>query len=88
MGMVFPVATIKRNDPHGGWLFDKASHVDIDTVGIRARDIKRLDAAHATERMLRDAGIEGVGREMVSPTNQLKRRPRYDQVKKASHRAD
>ena len=85
--MVFPMAAIKRNDTHGGGLFDKAPHVDVDAVGVRSRDIKRLDAANTTERVLRDARIEGVGRKMVSPTNQLKRRSWYDEVKKAGHGA-
>ena len=88
MGMIVPVATIKRNDPHRRRGFDKTSHVDVDTVRIRARDIKRLDATDATERMLRHASIESVSRDMVSPPKQMKHRFRHDQVKKARHRTD
>ena len=62
MAMIFPVAAIERDDPHGGRRVDKTSHVDIDAVRVRARDVKRLDATDATERMLRNSGIERVSR--------------------------
>lgn len=88
MGMVFPVTAIKRQDPHRRRGFDKTSHVDVDTVWIGARGIKRLDAADSTERMLRDAGIEGVSGDMLRTSKQMKPGHRDDQVKKASHAAD
>lgn len=88
MGVVLPVAAIKRDDPHGGRRFDKTSHVDIDPVGIRARGVERLDATGATERMLRNSGIERVSRYLIGPTQEVKRRLRQDQVKKATHRAN
>ena len=72
MGMVFPVTAIKRNDLQGRWDVDKTSYVDVDTVRIGAGNIKRLDAAHATERMLRHSRIEGVSGDMVSTSKQMK----------------
>jgi hypothetical protein len=86
--MFFPMAPIKRNDSHGERRFDKTSHVDIDTVWIRARGVKRLDATDTTEGVLRNTGVERVRRDVIGPTNEMKRRLRHDQVKKATHRAN
>jgi len=88
VGVVLPVATIKWDDSHRCRGFDKTSHVDINAVGIRTRGVKRFDATDATERMLRNAGIEGVGRQVIGPTKEMKRRLRHDQVKEAAFRAD
>lgn len=88
MGMVFPVAAIKRHDPQRRGRFDKTSHVDVDTVRIGARCIERLDATDSTEGMLRHACVERVGGDNIVSTKQVKLRLRHDQVEKTTHRAD
>src|SRR5580698_720207 len=42
----------------------EAAHVDIDFVRIGARDVERRDSTLRTEVMLRDAGVEGISREI------------------------
>ena len=45
----------------------EAADIDVDLVGVRARNIEGVDAAGRAERVLRRAGIEAIGRQRVRP---------------------
>src|SRR5262245_28808558 len=49
----------------------EAAHVDVNLVGVRARDVETVDSALATEVMTRGAGSEPVGGERVLAAHKL-----------------
>ena len=57
------------------YLFDgtliEATYVDAKAFRMRARYVKRLDATNRTEKMLRGAGVELVGRQKLGTREQL-----------------
>lgn len=61
MGLPIPAVKIRDTD-----MLDRlgiqASRVDADSIRIGARNIKSLDPAGRAEVVLRNAGVEGVGR--------------------------
>src|ERR1019366_4330139 len=66
----------------------EASHIDVDTVGIGARNIERCDPAIRAEEMLRDFRVEGVGRDVIGRCDQPERGPLNDPVEVALLRAN
>ena len=87
-GIGFPVGAVE------GLHFDRleaalvqAARVDVHAIGIRARDVEALDAAHRAEAMLRHAGVEGVFAEHVLAGEQAEARGRHDQVQESAHAA-
>ncbi len=86
--MLFPVAPVEELDRDVRGLRVEAAHVHVDAVGIRARDVERLDPARAAELVVGDAGAEAVGDELVLAAQQAELRLRHDQVHEARHRAD
>src|ERR1019366_3749211 len=66
----------------------EASRIDVDTVGIGARNIERCDAAIRAEEMLRDFRVEGVGRDVIGRRDQPERGPLNDPVEVALLRAN
>src|SRR5579862_5169212 len=66
----------------------EASDIDVDFVGVGARNIKRGNAAARTEVMLRGASIEGVGCEILARGQQAETIARHDPVQIALLRAD
>src|ERR1700730_382386 len=65
-----------------------ASRIDVNLVRVGARNIQRCDAAVGAEMMLRDARIEGVGRDVLDRRHQAKALPGHDPVQIPLLRAD
>ena len=65
-----------------------ATGVDADSVGMRARNIKRLYAAAGTEEMLGDMGIERVRRQRIAPGDELETIGGHDQMQEPVLAAD
>src|ERR1700749_2084063 len=87
--MRFPILAVERTR-HERRRVDagEAAHVDVDLVGVRARDVKGVNAAVTTEGVFGDARIEAVRRELVAPGMKLERAALDDQVQKALLFAD
>ena len=66
----------------------ETANVDAEPVRIRARYIERLDATHFAERVLRDPGIESVGRKRILPFHDAKLARGHDQMQEAGAFAD
>jgi hypothetical protein len=66
----------------------KASHVDVDTLGIGAWNIKRRDAAIRAEEMLCDFRIECIRSDIVRRREQPERGPLDDPMEVALLRAN
>jgi len=65
MRVFFPIDPVEFLDLDGAWLRFEASHVDIDAIGVGARNIERLDAASLAEQVLGFSAIEGIGSELI-----------------------
>jgi hypothetical protein len=63
----FPVLAVERRNGHrrDGIAVDAAS-VDAYAVGVRPGDVERFNAAMRAKVVLRDAGVEGVGGQIVA----------------------
>ena len=60
--MSFPIFAVEGADVHlPNCRGVEAANVDTIAVGIRTRNVKRLDAACPTEEMLGDAAVECIG---------------------------
>src|SRR5208282_2036926 len=66
----------------------EASRIDVDAVGIGARNVERCDAAIRAEEMLRDFRVESVGRDVVRRCDQPERGALNDPVDVALLRAN
>src|SRR5208282_2016779 len=66
----------------------EASRIDVDAVGIGARNVERCDAAIRAEEMFRDFRVEGVGRDVIGRCEQPERGPLNDPVEVALLRAN
>ena len=66
----------------------EAVDVDREAVGVRARDVERLDPADRAERVLGDASVETVGRELPCAGEKSKPRGGHDEMKEAALGAD
>src|ERR1017187_2683252 len=66
----------------------EASHIDVDAVGIGARNIERCNAAIRAEEMLGDFRVEGVGHDVIGRCDQPERGPLNDPVEVALLRAN
>ena len=67
-GVRFPILAIEGFDRH--FIHRpgiKTTNVDIDAIGIAARNIKAFDAANFAEQMFRDTSVEGVFGQEVLP---------------------
>jgi len=65
MRMLLPVLTIEIDNGDMFRLSIQTVDVDIDTIRIRARCIKRFDTARSAKRMLCNPGIERLGCDIV-----------------------
>lgn len=81
--MSLPVFAVERFDDERFGPLIKTSNVDIDAIGIGARDVKTFDAALTAEQMLGDAGVERVSLQTLGSRYQPERRFGYDEVKKS-----
>lgn len=88
MRVPFPIASVERGDGELRRLRVEAAHVHAIAVGVRARNIERLDTANLAERMLGDAGIEGVGRDVLGAAHEFQSGPRHDEMQITRLRAD
>ena len=61
----------------------ETANVDAEPVRIRARYVERLDATHLAEHVLRDPGIESVGRKRILPFHDAKLARGHDQMQEA-----
>ena len=66
----------------------KAARIDIDLIGVGTRNIKRMNAASGAKSVLRDTGIESIGRQRILAADQLERFRRHDEMKKTFFAAD
>src|SRR2546423_223725 len=66
----------------------EAAHVDVDLFGVGARHVEGMDAAVATEVMLRHAGVESVRRKLAVAGQQLELLARHDQMQDPLLRTD
>ena len=63
--MLFPVLAIEGFDDDFLGLWFQATDVDVNAVGIGARDIKWLDAAGLAKGVFGHTGVKGVGRQIL-----------------------
>ena len=61
----------------------EAADVDVDAVGIGARDVEGFHPAGFAKGVLRDAGVEGVAGEIVVAGEQTELRLRHDEMQEA-----
>src|SRR5271167_428221 len=61
----------------------ETAHIDVDLIRVGARNVERMNAAGGAERVLRDAGIEAVGRQRILAAQQLEQVPRHNQMQEA-----
>src|SRR5208282_3135339 len=66
----------------------EAADVDVDLIGIGARDVEGVDAAGRAESMLCRAGVEPIGRQRIGAAEKLKGLARHDQMQKTLLGAD
>src|SRR5205807_8384622 len=66
----------------------KATHIDVDLIGIGTRNVKRMNAASSAKSVLRDTGIKSIGRQRILAADQLECFRRHDEMKKAFFAAD
>lgn len=66
----------------------EAANVDTETVGIRSRNIERLDAANFTKKMLGNSGVECVSRQTIRTLQQLETGRRHNQMDEPGSAAD
>src|SRR5262249_3496208 len=64
------------------------THIHVDLIGIRARNVKWMDAAAGAKRVLCNAGIEAIGRQRILAADELERILRHDEMKKTLFAAD
>src|SRR6266545_7280674 len=77
----FPMPAVEIFRPDRGEInIVDAARVDVDLVRIGPRHVERMDAAHLAERVLRDAGVERVGGEIIPAAEKLEALRRHDQV--------
>ena len=89
IGVRLPMTAVETGDRHRlDGVGVETPHVDADAVGVGARYVEGLDAAHRAEMMLRDSGVEGVGREHILALDQAESVPRHDQMQMGCHGAD
>src|SRR5262245_29544586 len=87
--MGFPMLAVKGDDCNfsdRGRL--QTAHIDAVTVGMRSRDIERLDPARFTKQMLGDTGVECVSRQRFRALDETEPRLRDDEMKKPAFAAD
>ena len=88
VGVLFPALDIERlNSPFSGFRL-QASNVDIIPVGLRSRDIERLDPAGRAEVMVGYASIERVGSYILATVQEIEVRFRGTQVEKFQPRTN
>src|SRR6476646_4968950 len=66
----------------------EAAHIDAKPVGFGTRHIEALDAADRAEMMLRGAGVEAVGRDLIRALGKAEALSRHDQMQIACLAAD
>src|SRR5262249_16388013 len=66
----------------------ETANVHVDLVGVGARHIERMHATVFAEHVLRDPGVEPIGREIIVAADQLELITRHDQVQKSLLRPD
>src|SRR6202043_2236587 len=86
---IFPVAAIEMANGECCEIDTvKATHIDIDLVGIGTRNVKRMNAARSAKSVLRDSGIESIGCQRILPADQLECFQRHDEMQKAFFATD
>lgn len=89
VNILFPVFAVKWHDSQRIYcIFDQAVGVNADSIGMRPRHVKRLDAAVPTKIMLGDATIEPVSLERVFPAHQVEILFRNNDVQVTAHATD
>src|SRR6516165_6108971 len=78
------VTDAERSDIH----IVQATDIDVDLIGIRARNVKWMNTAGGAKRVLRNAGIEAIGRQCILAGDELERIRRHDEMQKAFFAAD
>src|SRR5688500_11864982 len=66
----------------------QAAYVHVDLVGVGTRHVEGVDPARAAERVARNTGVEGVGRELVLAGDELEPVRRDDPVEDPLLRTD
>src|SRR5512141_2607825 len=66
----------------------ETTHIDVDTVGVRTRNVEDLDAADLAEPVFGDTGIERVLGQVFGALQQAKARGRHDKVQEPGHAAN
>ncbi len=66
----------------------EAADVDVDLIGVGARDVEGVDAACGAERVLRRAGVKPIGRQRIGAAEKLEGVARHDQMQEALLGAD
>src|SRR5262249_60291055 len=86
---VFPMTAVELSDGERSDIhIFQASHIDVDLIGIRARNVKWMDAAAGAKRVLCNAGIEAIGRQRILAADELERILRHDEMQKTLFAAD
>ena len=86
VGVEFPVAPVEIPNVNPGNRFRfEAADIDTDAIRVGARDVERFDAAVGAETVPGDAGIEGVGGEVILSLQEVEAGGGHDQVEVGGH---
>ena len=69
MGMLFPVDTIELRDGNGLRGSIQAPHINVDTIRVGTRRVKRLDATYPAKGVSGHTGIERIRGEIFLATD-------------------
>src|ERR1700692_1775031 len=63
---VFPILAVEQVGLDGGKINAvQTTDIDVDLIGIRTRDVERMDTAARAKCVLRGAGVESISRQRI-----------------------
>src|ERR1700690_1183348 len=87
--LLVPLQAVDRSDPqslNGAGV--ETARIDAESVGVRTRHVKRLDAAGRAKQMFRGMRVEAVSRQRIAAGGEFEALGRNDEVQKAGFAAN
>ncbi len=86
---LFPMTAVETTDGQRSDIDPvETAHVDINLIGVGARNVKRMNAAGGAKRVLGDAGIKPVCGQRLFAAQKFERLRRHDEMQKSFFGAD
>ena len=82
VSVLLPILAIKVGDIQHRWACIQTVYIDVDSIGIRAWRIERLDTTVFAKSVFRHPGIEDIGGEGVFAGQKAELAQRQDQMEK------